>query len=125
MTGNFSRPIISTMKMMIDTEQAIALIRKSNRIAALSGAGISTEAGIPDFRGPQGMWNDPALLRQLSVSGFQRNPEGFYRESMKLLIGTYSSSLSLAACAKRYSGISTFSRNVLRISAGLEPSVAS
>jgi len=72
------------MKTMIDTEQAIALIRKSNRIAALSGAGISTEAGIPDFRGPQGMWNDPALLQQLSVSGFERNPEGFYRDSMKL-----------------------------------------
>ena len=84
MPGNISRPIISIMKMMVDTEQAIALIRKSNHIVALSGAGISTEAGIPDFRGPQGMWNDSDLLQQLSVSGFQSNPEGFYRESMKL-----------------------------------------
>jgi NAD-dependent deacetylase len=32
-------------------EQACALIRESNRIVAFSGAGISTEAGIPDFRG--------------------------------------------------------------------------
>jgi len=72
------------MKMMVDTQQAINLIRRSNRIVALSGAGISTEAGIPDFRGPGGMWEDSSLMEQLSVSGFRRDPEGFYRESLKL-----------------------------------------
>ena len=69
---------------MTDTEQAIDLIRNSNRIVALSGAGISTEAGIPDFRGPGGMWEDSDLLEQLSASGFRRNPEGFYRASVNL-----------------------------------------
>jgi NAD-dependent deacetylase len=72
------------MQSMADIEQAITLIRKSNRIVALSGAGISTEAGIPDFRGAGGLWENEALLQQLSLSGFKRNPEGFYRDSMKL-----------------------------------------
>jgi len=72
------------MKTMVDTEQAINLIRRSSRIVALSGAGISTEAGIPDFRGPGGMWESSSLMEQLSVSGFRRDPEGFYRESLKL-----------------------------------------
>ena len=72
------------MKTMVDTEQAVNLIRKSSRIVALSGAGISTEAGIPDFRGPGGMWEDSDLLEQLSASGFRRNPEGFYRASVTL-----------------------------------------
>lgn len=72
------------MKTMFDTEQAINLIRKSNRIVAFSGAGISTEAGIPDFRGPGGMWEDSDLMEQLSASGFRRNPEGFYRASTTL-----------------------------------------
>jgi NAD-dependent deacetylase len=66
------------------TEQAIDLMRKSSRIAALTGAGISTEAGIPDFRGPGGMWQDSDLMEQLSASGFRRDPESFYRTSMKL-----------------------------------------
>ncbi len=69
---------------MYQTEQVIDLIRRSKYVVALSGAGISTEAGIPDFRGPGGIWEDPAMLEQLSISGFHRDPEGFYRTSMKL-----------------------------------------
>jgi NAD-dependent deacetylase len=75
---------MESMNTMLQIEQAIDLIRKSNRIVALSGAGISTEAGIPDFRGPGGIWEDPEVLEQLSISGFRRDPEGFYRTSVKL-----------------------------------------
>ena len=33
------------------------LVRAARRGVAFTGAGISTESGIPDFRGPQGVWN--------------------------------------------------------------------
>jgi NAD-dependent deacetylase len=38
------------------------LIADSSRIVAFTGAGISTESGIPDFRGPQGIWKTRAPI---------------------------------------------------------------
>jgi NAD-dependent deacetylase len=40
-----------------DLEIAVAALRPARRILVFTGAGISTESGIPDFRGPDGLWN--------------------------------------------------------------------
>ncbi|MDQ3540569.1 MAG: Sir2 family NAD-dependent protein deacetylase [Chloroflexota bacterium] len=37
-------------------DEIIALVRESTRLAVFTGAGISTESGIPDYRGPNGVW---------------------------------------------------------------------
>ena len=41
-------------------------VRDSSNITVLTGAGISTESGIPDFRSPQGIWADEQLMDAMS-----------------------------------------------------------
>jgi NAD-dependent deacetylase len=42
--------------------QAVEMIAKSNRIVGFTGAGISTESGIPDFRSPNGIWANNRII---------------------------------------------------------------
>jgi NAD-dependent deacetylase len=48
--------------MRPDLDRAVDLLRDKKRLLAFTGAGISTESGIPDFRGPNGVWTrvDPS-----------------------------------------------------------------
>lgn len=39
-----------------DLASAVAVLRPTQKILVFTGAGISTESGIPDFRGPDGLW---------------------------------------------------------------------
>src|SRR5215470_7701732 len=62
------------MKQQIDTIRE--WVDRSTRIVALTGAGISTESGIPDFRGPQGIWTkDPKAERLSNLQCYMSDPE--------------------------------------------------
>jgi NAD-dependent deacetylase len=60
-------------------EKAIELLRRSRSTIALTGAGISTPSGIPDFRSPtSGMWQNANPLEVASLASFLRRPQAFY-----------------------------------------------
>jgi NAD-dependent protein deacetylase/lipoamidase len=51
-------------------------IDESSRVVVLTGAGISTESGIPDFRGPQGLWTkDPKAEKLSNIHYYMSDPE--------------------------------------------------
>lgn len=66
--------------------QAASVLRDADQILVFSGAGLSTESGIPDFRGPDGLWTrvDPddftidryVTSRELRVQGWRMHLEG-------------------------------------------------
>ena len=61
-------------------EDALASARRwiaeADRITVLTGAGISTDSGIPDFRGPNGVWTkNPAAERTATLAHYLADPD--------------------------------------------------
>ena len=60
----------------LDLERVAAWIAASRRVTVLTGAGISTDSGIPDYRGPNGVWTkDPAAMRRGDIDVYLADPE--------------------------------------------------
>jgi len=60
-------------------EDAAGLFRKAKRVVALTGAGISTPSGIPDFRSEgSGLWSRDEPMEVASLTTFRTSPEKFF-----------------------------------------------
>ncbi len=57
-------------------ERARGLLDDATAVTVLTGAGISTDSGIPDFRGPNGLWTkNPKAERTSNIEYYVRDPE--------------------------------------------------
>jgi NAD-dependent deacetylase len=77
-----ARPIQSDVSTSVNPK-AISLlarlIRRRQPCVVLTGAGISTESGIPDFRSPGGLWAQFDPLEYGSIEAFRADPEKVWR----------------------------------------------
>ncbi len=71
---------------MVDDQiqRAAQLILNSSSCVVLTGAGVSTKSGIPDFRGLDGLWTKVDPTRFASVSGFLSDPKGWWETALEL-----------------------------------------
>jgi NAD-dependent deacetylase len=72
----------------VSAAELAALVRERQPCVVLTGAGISTESGIPDFRSATGIWADVDPFEVASIHAFRRDPERvwrFYRQRIDLL----------------------------------------
>jgi NAD-dependent deacetylase len=73
---NFFKPVSAVNELYT---QAGDLLKNARSVVALTGAGISTASGIPDFRSPNtGMWSFSNPLDVASIWSFKEQPARFY-----------------------------------------------
>ncbi len=59
--------------------EALALLQRATHAVALTGAGVSTPSGIPDFRSPDaGVWQQVDPFEVASIFAFRQRPQAFY-----------------------------------------------
>jgi NAD-dependent deacetylase len=94
----------------VDAAALAQLIREHQPCVVLTGAGVSTESGIPDFRSPTGIWAQFDPLEYASLPAFRADPEKvwrFYKPRTAMLTRAEPNAAHLALAALERAGFVT------------------
>lgn len=66
-----------------DIAEAVGILRESSDLVVFTGAGVSTESGIPDFRSPGGIWDqyDPM---DFTIQAFRQDPVAYWERRLEM-----------------------------------------
>ncbi|HEX6491575.1 MAG TPA: NAD-dependent deacylase [Gaiellaceae bacterium] len=91
----------------MDAARLARLIQLRQPCVVLTGAGVSTESGIPDFRSPSGLWAQFDPQEYASLEAFRADPDkvwSFYAPRIALLTGARPNAAHLALAALERAG---------------------
>jgi NAD-dependent deacetylase len=63
----------------VSVDALVELVRDAETCVVLTGAGVSTESGIPDYRGEDGLWKRVDPMKYASIEAFRSDPEEVWR----------------------------------------------
>ena len=92
----------------MSAERLAGLIRERQPCVVLTGAGVSTESGIPDFRSPTGLWAHFDPLEFGSIEAFRRDPHkvwSFYKPRVSMLTDAVPNPAHLALAELEQQGL--------------------
>lgn len=94
--------------MSDELERLVGLLAGSRRVVVLTGAGVSTESGLPDYRGASGLWRNRRFEELASLPLWRAAPEefwAFYRERLAALHGASPNPGHLALAELEHRGL--------------------
>jgi NAD-dependent deacetylase len=104
----------------VSAERLAALILERQPCVVLTGAGVSTESGIPDFRSPAGIWRHYDPMEYATIEAFRRDPAKvweFYSKRLGVLRGAEPNAAHLALAELERRGLveAVITQNVDRL----------
>lgn len=83
-------------------DDLLGLLRNAQHLVVFTGAGVSTLSGIPDFRGPDGIYQKFDASRMFGLDDFLRDPSYYYRNAKDFIYNLDSREPSLVhvECAR-------------------------
>lgn len=107
--------------MSTDVDSVRILMHEAQRIAVLTGAGVSAESGVATFRDPDGLWAQFSPLELASMEGFLANPDRVrdwyaYRKSIATRVQPNAGHYALAQLENlKGGGLTLITQNVDRL----------
>jgi len=100
-----------------DISRAAAILSRAERVAVMTGAGVSAESGVPTFRGAGGLWEGRPVAQVATPEGFAADPVlvwRFYEERRRAMASVQPNPahLVLARWQDRFAELTLITQNV-------------
>uniref|UniRef100_A0A6A7G102 NAD-dependent protein deacetylase n=1 Tax=Hirondellea gigas TaxID=1518452 RepID=A0A6A7G102_9CRUS len=84
--------------------KAAHLLKSASSLLVIAGAGMCVDSGLPDYRSPNGFWNDYKPIRKLGISLTEMSESDWFRTNINLAWGFYAHRIKMYSATKPHNG---------------------